>query len=242
MTMTEPSDKASFWDHVEALRSTLIKIVAVIIVGAAVAFFFSHNIISFLTSPLIEGKGPQQLMILGPLEGIAIALKTSLWVGVVWTSPLWLFILFHFIAPGLHKHERRVIIPFILLSICLMLLGACLAFKVTIPLANEYLISFNNTLGVNIWSLEQYLNYTIFLLLANSLAFEFFVLGIFAVHFGIITVERLGSHRRLAIVMAFIIGALLTPPDVFTQLMLAIPLILLYEIVILYARLKKKLI
>ena len=87
--------------------------------------------------------------------------------------------------------------------------------------------------------LTHYLDYTIFLLLANGLAFELCVLGLFAVHLGLVTAEGLLAKRRVAIVGAFILGALLTPPDVLTQIMLAIPLIVLYEGIILYARLKR---
>lgn len=186
----------------------------------------------------IQPINTTQLVILGPLEGILIALKTSLWVGLVATSPFWLFVLLKFITPALYKHERRLIIPFLFISLVFMVIGGLFAFHVTIPFANDYLSSFNGVIGINLWSLEHYLDYTFFLLFANSLAFEFCVIGIFAVHLGLISKETLSSHRRLAIVLAFIIGALLTPPDVFTQFMLAIPLIILYETVILYARFK----
>lgn len=302
--MTALDDKALFWEHVEAFRGTLFRMLAIIVLGMMLSFFFYIPIITFLTSPLINTKtapaatwveeriehvrlknndnktliyqlpnnlidildmspdiekfdhnllhipsnawliytrtvNPAQLFMLGPLEGMSIAFKTSLWVGALATSPLWLLILFQFIDPALHGHERRLIIPFLLSSLVLMAAGGLFAFKITIPLANEYLSSFNQAIGINLWSLEHYLNYSFFLLLANSLAFECCVIGIFSVHLGIVTGEGLRSHRRVAIVLAFVMGAFLTPPDVFTQLMLAIPLIMLYEIVILYASLKK---
>lgn len=304
MTNTTAShDNASFEDHVEALRQTLIRIFIIITCGVILSFFFSNSIISFLTRPAaqiqtssmatlaeeriehirlknksnntltyqlpnhlidIVQMSPEieivahntllipsgawltyiqpikttRLVILGPLEGMLITLKTSLWVGVVATSPFWLFVLLQFIIPALHRHERRLIIPFLFTSLVFMTIGGLFAFYITTPLANEYLSSFNQAIGMNLWSLEHYLDYTFFIILANSLAFEFFVIGIFAVHLGIITTEMLSSHRRLAIVLAFVIGALLTPPDVFTQFMLAIPLIILYETVILYTHLR----
>ncbi len=300
---TESSEHAPFWEHVNALRSTILRIMTLIALGMVLSFFFYSTIISFLTSPLnkersaatlasteeriehirLKNDGPKiltyqlphnliditqmspnieriglktllippeswvtftqpinstQLVVLGPLEGMLIAFKTSLWVGALVTSPLCLLILFQFISPGLHAHERRLVIPFIMTSLTLMLMGALFAFNITIPLANQYLSSFNQAIGINLWSLEHYLDYTFFLLFASSLAFELGVIGIFAVHLGIVSAEKLRSNRRIAILMAFVIGALLTPPDVFTQMMLAIPMILLYEIVILYARFK----
>lgn len=298
-------ETAFFQEHVEILRSTLIRVFVIIAIGTAVSFFFYGPIISLLTRPLFHSKASQsvplliekplehvyvknrdekaiiyqlpdslvnivqmdpnvkevgpyslsippgetivfsksikasQLYIMGPLEGMMIALKTSLWVGVLITSPLWMIVILQFIVPALHQHEKRLLFPFMIISFALMIAGGVFAYAVTIPLANGYLSAFNQAIGDNLWSLEHYLNYTFFLLFANSLAFESCVIGIFAVQLGIITGEALRSHRRLAIVLAFVAGALLTPPDIFTQFMLAIPLIILYEIVILYAHFKR---
>lgn len=181
----------------------------------------------------------QNLVVLGPLEGFLIALKTSLWTGAFLSSPLWLFVLFQFFIPGLRENEKRLVIPFILTSLAFVLIGCTFAFTVTIPIANHYLQSFNQTIGTNLWSLGNYLDYTLFLLMANGIAFELGAVGVFAVHLGIISSKGLSANRRFAILGAFIIATILTPPDVVTQLMLAIPLICLYEALILYAKLQK---
>lgn len=237
--MSENETYASFWDHVQELRGVLIRILACIAIGSLVSFSFYEAIIRFLTSPLAKNSfphlAPTQLVLLGPLEGMMIALKTSVWVGIVATSPVWLYQIFRFISPALRDNERTIIILFFLASFLFIFLGSLFAFLVTIPIANTFLTSFNGGIGVNMWSLAQYLDYTLFLLLANGLAFELGVLGIFAVHLRVVSVERLKESRRIAILLAFILGALLTPPDVFSQVMLAIPLILLYEGLILYA-------
>lgn len=179
-----------------------------------------------------------RLVVLGPLEGMLIALKTSVWIGIVATSPVWLLFLLQFLLPGMNSNEKKLILPFLMTSMIFIGMGCLFAFYFTIPLANEYLYSFNKTISMNLWSLAQYLDYTLFLLLANGLAFEFCAIGIFAVHLGLISAQTLISYRRVAIVTAFIIGALLTPPDVLTQVMLAVPLIILYECTIFYARIK----
>lgn len=176
------------------------------------------------------------LMLLGPLEGMSIAFKMSFWVGLVGTSPLWLFFMLGYIAPALRVREQHLLFPFLLLSLIFLSTGLLLAFFVTIPLANQYLIAFNYTIGDNLWSLSSYFDYTFMLLLANALAFELGVVLIFLVHFGILTEKILRSNRHYAIVAAFIIAAVLTPPDVLTQFMLAIPLIALYESAIWYAK------
>jgi len=179
----------------------------------------------------------RNLVILNPLEGIWVAFKISLWVGIFFSSPLWLFALLQFIAPGLHLQERRLILPFIIMSIAFVTMGCLFAFLVTIPIANRYLLEFNQTIGMNLWSLSHYLDYTLFLLMANGIAFELGVVGIFLIRLKGISAEALAAKRRVAILAAFIIAAVLTPPDVVTQMMLAIPLIALYEALILYAKL-----
>lgn len=183
-----------------------------------------------------------ELVILSPLEGIMISMKMSLWIGALISSPLWLYVLARFLLPGLHQHERRLILPFVIMSLAFVVTGCLFAYFFTIPLANQYLTAFNGDIGRNLWSLANYLDYTLFLLIANGIAFEMGVIGIFAVQLQLISAEALSENRRYAILGIFILATVLTPPDVLTQLMLAIPLIGLYEALIIYARLRKKLI
>lgn len=185
------------------------------------------------SAPVLSNRN---LVILNPLEGIWVTFKISLWIGIFISSPLWLFALLQFIVPGLHVQERRLLLPFILTSLAFISLGCAFALLVTIPLANQYLLDFNQTMGMNLWSLSHYLDYTLFLLLANGIAFELAVIGIFFISLKGISAESLAAKRRVAILAAFILAAVLTPPDVLTQLMLAIPLIVLYEGLILYAK------
>lgn len=175
------------------------------------------------------------LVVLGPLEGILTALKTSLWVGAFISSPLWLLVLAGFFLPGLHAHERNLVLPFLLTSIAFVISGCLFAYMLTIPMANHYLVHFNDGIGINLWSLGNYLDYTLFLLMANGIAFELGAIGIFAVHLKFLSAEALRRNRRFAILGAFVIATVLTPPDVLTQFMLAIPLIGLYEALIWYA-------
>lgn len=228
---------ASFWGHLNALRRTVLWIFSFIVIGMIACFVFYQPLISFLIQPWTQDNQAHSLVLLGPLEGVGIALKTSFWIGLLATSPLWLFFLIHFIRPALRTDEKRLLLPFIIVSFAFIAIGCCFAYFVTIPLANSYLKAFNQSLGENLWSLSAYLDYTFFLLLANGLAFELCAIGIFAVQLNLISAEMLIRWRRSAIVMAFIIGALLTPPDILTQILLAVPLICLYEGVILYARL-----
>ncbi len=193
---------------------------------------------AFLSFEYTEPK--TQLAIFGPLEGMLMTFKLSFWVGLTASSPFWLYFIFSFIAPALTKRSNRLIIPFICSSLVFMFFGFLFAYTLTIPIANEYLTLFNQDIGQNIWSLSNYMDYTITLLLGNGIAFEGLVIGLFLVHYKKLTAEQLIAFRRYFIVFAFIIGAILTPPDILTQLMLAVPLIAFYEIIIVYARVRGK--
>jgi sec-independent protein translocase protein TatC len=287
-------DSATLWDHLEDLRSTLIKMGWVVLIFTLAAFALNEPLLQYLKKPLHtdslivqeikthrvintqsesqifqvppygiykssknavrlantasyelspggkleweESSALGELLLLSPMEGFTTSLKVSLWLGIALSSPFWLYFIFQFIAPALHKNERALIIPFAFLSLFFVSLGLTFAYKITIPLANSYLLAFNKELGVNFWSLSAYIDYTLLLLLANAVAFELFAVILLLVHYGILKAGVMQEKRKHVIVAAFILGALLTPPDVLSQLLMAIPLVILYEIAILYAR------
>lgn len=298
--MSEESfELASFWEHLDELRNTLVKVAWVIFIGMGTAFVFHQPLLNFLTKPINalnsssnaslenydvnmhrtmnagrdfeifelpkgshlkyvsdgakridenqvhlppdsyveweQARPLQNLLILGPIEGLSISLKISFWVGLVGSSPLWLYFIFQFIAPALHRREKRLILPFLALSFLFIALGICFAYKITIPIANSYFFDFNENLGRNLWSFAHYLDYTMVLLLSNAIAFELFVIALLLVHYGFLKSQQMKNKRRHAIVAAFVLGAILTPPDVLSQVLMAIPLIILYELTILYA-------
>lgn len=295
--MKSEEGHGTFWEHVEALRNTLIKGILAIVVGSLLCFYLYPEIIGLLTgnlsadkseaSPLkmeaieylrvtnrsdrpfpyslppgsmlstphtldsigrpvlqphesIEfsrPKAPTKLQILSPTEGLITALKISFWLGLVLTSPLWLYFLMTFIAPALHAGEKLMLLPFLTFSLLFFLAGLAFAYFFTLPIANNYFSLFNAEIGTNSWSLANYLDYTLLLMLSNGLAFEAANILFFLVHYRLISSQQLAKQRNLVIVGAFILAAILTPPDVITQVMLAVPLILIYEAAILYSRL-----
>lgn len=231
------SVEGSFWDHLEAFRSTMIRVFAIIFIGICLSLFFYHQIFAVLTAPLPENE--TKLVVLGPAEGIMATFRVAFWVGLVGTSPIWVYEVLRFVLPGLNLKERRLILPFFLFSLLFLGAGLSLAYFVTIPLANSYLEAFNQGIGTNLWSLSNYLDYTIILLLGNALAFELCVILLFLVHYRKLSAEGLIQARRYVIVAIFIAAAILTPPDILSQLMLAFPLMGLYELAILYAKFRK---
>lgn len=199
---------------------------------------------NFLLSPneelewLEQNASHLKLTLLSPTEGISTTFKLSLWVSLVATSPIWLFFLLGFAAPGLTRYEIRWVIPFLIISLSLIGAGLLFAFYVTLPLANHFLYQFNEKLAQNLWSLTSYVNYTLILLLGNALAFESFAILFILIHKGVIRSETLRKKRKVAFVLSFVVGAILTPPDVVTQCLLALPLFAFYELGYLYAKFK----
>lgn len=233
-------EEASLWEHLDALRRTLLQVLLIIGVGFLFSFWFYEEITALLTLPLGGLKEFPQLVLLSPIEGFRVALRLSFWGGLILTSPLWLYLLFRFIKPALKPEEKQLVFPFLFTSLLFLVAGGCFAVKIAIPAANRYLYAFNDHMGQNLWSLTEYMDYTVLLLLGNALAFELASLLLLAIHYGILSHRTLRKQRRLMIVLILIISALLTPPDVCTQLLMAGPLMVLYEGAILYGRLTER--
>lgn len=176
------------------------------------------------------------LLIMGPIEGLILVFRACFWLSLAGTAPIWGWIWLQFILPGIQAHERAILIPFLFGSLICLFLGGAMAYFVTLPIANQYLTLFNSGIGQNAWTLTNYVNYVLFLCLGHAIAAELALLLMILVHFRILSPEWLISKRRYLIVAAFILGALLTPPDVLTQLLLALPLMGIYEIAIWYAK------
>lgn len=181
----------------------------------------------------------QRLVLLGPLDGVIPVLKLCTWLGGLLSSPVWLYFLLQFVQPALYAEERKLLFPFMGFSLVFLTLGCLFSYNFVIPVANHYFAAFNSHIGINMWTFSNYLNYTVFMGLSCAFAFELSLFVFLLVHYRILSTDGLVSNRRAVILGAFILGAVLTPPDVVTQLAVALPLVGLYELAILYSRLRK---
>lgn len=237
--MTSSHEYATFWEHLDDLRQVIMHCLCLIGAGFLVALYFYDTLFHSLCLPLIKGISPSfQLIMTSPGEGLTCTFRLCFWVSLACTSPFCLYRLLYFFLPAFEDGVKNLLLPFLIFSELFLMLGGLFAFYFTIPIANQYLFNFNQTLGMNLWSISHYLDYTLVLLLGNALAFELGVIGFFLVHLGLIDAAQLQAKRKLAIVCSFVIGALLTPPDVLTQIFMALPLIALYESVIFYGKLR----
>lgn len=174
-------------------------------------------------------KETTALFILSPIEGFTSSLKISVWLGIFLTTPLWVFLILKFIKPGLMPLERRSIFPILFITSSLALLGLSIAYFFTLPMANHYLYHFNQQIGINHWVLSAYIDYVLTFLLGHGIAFSSASILFVALYYHWISSHQLARFRRHAIVLILAFSALLTPPDVISQVLLAIPLMFLFE-------------
>lgn len=244
-------EKMPLTEHLTELRKRLIVIVSAVGIGFVLSFYFSKTIFVFLTKPLsseiayrpefpyvffIE-KGTPSLVFLAPTEAFWMYLKVSLITGLFLTLPIVFYQLWKFIAPGLMPKEKHYALPFVIFSTTLFVMGALFCFYFTLPFAIKFLLSYGTEQLKPMLSVGNYIDFCLKFLLAFGLIFEIPLAIIFLSRIGIVTPAFLARHRKYAILLAFVVSALLTPtPDIFNQTLMAIPIMVLYEAGILAAR------
>ena len=223
--------KMPFTSHLAELRNRLIVCFVAVGLGFAVAYAFSAEIFEWLVRPLIKVLPPGDKLVFTALpEAFFIYIKASLIAGIVLASPVIFYELWMFVAPGLYKKEKRWVLPFVIISSLLFAGGALFGYFVVFPVGFRFLVSFSTENIHALPSLQLYLSFCLKLLLGFGLVFEFPVLAYFLARIGIINSRMMAKNRRIAILLIFIVAAVITPPDVVSQIMLAVPLYLLFEI------------
>jgi sec-independent protein translocase protein TatC len=216
-----------FLDHLEELRWTILRSLVAIVVASIGCYIFSKKIVDILRYPAPQDM---QLIFLSPVEGFMIYIKVSIFAGLVVALPYVAYQFWKFIVPGLLDKERKLVLPIAFFTTVCFLVGASFAYFVIIRFGLNFLLSFQTDYLVANITIGKYLGFVVTLLLVFGVVFELPVLAFFLTKIGILTPRFLREKRRYGIVIIFIGAALLTPPDIFTQLMLAGPLILLYEV------------
>lgn len=227
--------KAPLLEHLIELRRRLLYCVAALGVAFAICLYFADEIFGFLVRPLAEAFGPGQgrLVYTKLYEAFFVNIKVALFAAFLLAFPVIANQIWLFVAPGLYRNEKKAFLPFLIATPLLFLLGAALAYFVVMPTAFHFFLGFQGHAGgltqEALPAMGDYLSLVMHFILAFGISFLLPVLLMLLERAGIVTRAQLVGARRYAIVIAFIAAAVLTPPDVVSQLMLAIPLILLYE-------------
>ena len=233
-------------EHLMELRTRLLWSVGAFFIAFAVCYYFSTQIYGFLAQPLAnvligQGGADRRMIFTALYEAFFTYLKVAFFGAIFFSFPIWATQLWLFIAPGLYRSEKRTIMPFLMASPVLFLAGAALAYYFIFPLAWHFFISFETPAGAGTVPIQleakvsEYLSLVMHMILAFGIAFQMPVGLVLLCKVGILSVASLRKGRRYAIVGMFVVAAIITPPDVISQVGLAVPLILLYEISILLA-------
>jgi sec-independent protein translocase protein TatC len=230
------SEQETFISHLIELRDRILRALVAFAVVFVCLFPFAQDLYTLVAGPMLAAlpKG-KEMLATGVASPFFIPVKVTMMCAFVVALPYILYQVWAFVAPGLYAHEKKLIAPLVVSSTALFLCGMAFAYFLVLPTVFRFLASFTPE-GVSFApDISQYLDFVLTLLIAFGLAFEVPVVVVVLVRMGVVSVEKLKEIRPYVIVGAFVIGAIFTPPDVISQLMLAIPMWLLYELGIIVA-------
>jgi sec-independent protein translocase protein TatC len=227
------ASRAPLLDHLIELRRRLLYCIAALVVTFGICMYFAEDIFAFLVHPLLTA-GQKTVIYTEIFEAFFVQVKVAFFAAMMLSFPVIANQLWQFVAPGLYRQEKRALLPFLLATPVLFIAGAAMAYFIAVPMALHFLLGFDGVVGgvkrEALPAIGNYLTFIMQFLFGFGLAFLLPVLLMLLERSGVVTRQQLISARRYAIVAAFAIAAVLTPPDIGSQLLLAIPLVGLYEL------------
>lgn len=235
--MSDYPEESSFISHLVELRDRLIRIILGVIIVFICLFPWAKDLYALMAQPLLDALPKGGQMIATDVVGVfLVPMKVAMMVAFLITLPHTLYQIWAFVAPGLYAHEKRLVLPLIVASIFLFAVGMAFAYLLVFPTVFHFMSSVAPEGVAWMTDIDKYLSFVLSTFLAFGVTFQVPVVVIVLVHMGIVDIAKLIEWRPYVIVGAFVIGAVFTPPDVLSQIMLAVPLWLLYELGIILAR------
>ncbi len=235
--MMDEQAKIPFTEHLEELRKRLIICFTAVGIGFVLSYGFKEKLFQILTRPLIRVmQTGDKLIFTGLPEAFFTYLKVAFLSGIILAAPVIFYQFWMFVAPGLYDKEKRLMAPIVFLSTFFFVGGAFFGYFIVFPYGFKFFLGFASEIIRPLPSMREYLGFASKLLLAFGLVFELPLIITFLARLGMVSVSFLKKNRKYALLLFFVGAAILTPPDVVTQIMMALPLMVLYEISIIGAR------
>lgn len=225
------STDETFISHLVELRTRLIRVCVGLVAGFLPCAYYARELYSLLAQPLLE-KLPQggQMIATEVVTPFFVPMKVAMMVAFIITLPHTLYQIWAFVAPGLYSHEKRLVLPLVLISSVLFIFGTAFAYFAALPVVFEFITHFAPEGVAVMTDIGRYLDFVLTMFVAFGITFEVPIFVVVLVRAGVVSIEKLKELRRYMLVGAFVVGAIFTPPDVVSQFMLAVPLYLLYEL------------
>ncbi len=225
--MATSGNTMSFLGHLGELKSRVFKIALAVFVAGAVCLFNIQYVWKFFLNPYIKSSSINIINI-APTEALIIDFKVAFMVGVVISCPIIFWQLYSFIAPALYKKEKRVIIPAVFFSVLFFAMGSSFALLVVIPASLEFLATYGASVAEQTWTQASYANFLIRMMLVFAIMFQMPIITSFLASIKLVTAGFLASQFKIAILVIFVVAAMLTPPDPVSMILLACPILVLY--------------
>ena len=218
-------DKQTFIEHLEELRLRILYSAGVAVIFAILSFFFNREILDLIRVPL-----GRELVFIAPHEAFFVTLKVSVFAGIIISMPVTAYHLWKFIGIALEKNEKKFILIYLPATLLLFAIGAIFGFFVVLPLGLGFLLDFGGPGLKPMLSVDKYVGFVFLMVMVFGITFQLPLIMRMVTSLGIVEKTALRSGRRYAVVGIFLAAAIMTPPDVFTQVALALPVLMLYEI------------
>ncbi|WP_104722348.1 twin-arginine translocase subunit TatC [Helicobacter mesocricetorum] len=224
--------------HIQDLRKCLINITIALILTFGVSFYFWEIILEWMIAPLSASlpNGQESVIFTQVGEAFFTAIKVAFFSGFIFALPVIFYQIWAFVAPGLYENEKKMVAPFVVFGTFFFLCGCAFAYYVAFPIGFAYLINFGTQLFTALPSIGEYVSFFAKLMMGFGISFELPIITFFLAKIGLVTDRTLKEYFKYAIVFIFVLAAILTPPDILSQFLMAVPLTLLYGLSILIAK------
>jgi sec-independent protein translocase protein TatC len=229
---SESKSNMTFFDHLRDLRRIILRVLLIVISGACLSYYYAEDLFKLLSEPFFQYFPANSLIGTGPAEAFVLKIKIAIFSGFILTSPLTFFQLWLFISPGLYEKERKLALPFVLVASTLFISGCYLCYKLILPFTFGFFKEQYDSIGITPQiRVSEHLSLLIFALISFGAMFELPVVTFILAKLGIVTHKMLLAWWRYAVVVIFILAAVITPtPDVLTMTLFACPMLILYGI------------